>query len=123
MATVKLFDLDQSLKEDPTTKDFKELYNKDVVNQSIDIFLSNPYRIGVGLSNRIFDSVFADMNGSTDFELSNSLKTSFANDYPFIQIQSLKVTTDPTQRRLKIQMIWNIPNFQLTGDYTRFWST
>jgi len=65
---LQVFDIDYDLKEDSTNKDFKDLYDKDAINQGIDIWISMPYRIGQGLgstpptSTNIKSIGFGDIN-------------------------------------------------------------
>jgi len=121
-ADIQLFDLDQSLKLDPATKDFKELYNQDAINQAIDLFIANPYRIGVGLSNSLFDSVFTDLVGSETQELGFRIRKEFQENFTILRITSLFVSPEPEQRRIRIQLVWEMADFNLTGSYLRFWN-
>jgi len=123
MANIDLFDVDLSLKEDTLTKDIKEIYNEDVINQSIDIFVSNPYRIGVGLTNQVFDRVYTDIVTENLFELEQDLVQEFQENFNIITVNELTVEPINGNRALKIQLFWTLTGYELQGTYRRIWST
>jgi hypothetical protein len=120
---LQLFDLDYDLKEDPNTKDFKELYNEEAVNQSIDIWISMPYRVGQGYTNSIISRVFTDLNYKEIVDFQRDIATEFERNYPMLQLINLKVTPDTVKRYLYVSLSWKLVKFDLYGQYTRYWRT
>jgi len=120
---VQLFDIDLDLKVDPNTNDFKELYDEDTVNQSIDLFLSNPYRIGTGLTNGLFNMLFTDIQVSTVEDIKRVIREEFEYNYPMVIIDSLIVHKESNQRRIRISMRWTLAEVSLSGTFDRYWTT
>ena len=122
MPVIELFDVDMNMQVDPLTRDLKTLNNEDAVNQSIDLFITNPRRIGVGLSNTIFEYVFSDVSLTSVSHLTDDIKEQFKQGYPLLTIKTFIITPEPTKRRLKVYMEWSIDETTLTGVYTRYWN-
>jgi hypothetical protein len=121
MANLNLFDIDIDLQKSPDTNDFVELANHECVNQSIDLFITNPYRIGKGLTNRIFASVFSDLNSQTEDDLADSILEEMELRYPFLTVEGINVESDHRNRRIKIKMYWSLREGALSGEYQRYW--
>lgn len=121
MFTLRLFDIDKSLEIDSSTKDFKTVYNEEAVNQSIDVFLTNPYRIGRGLTNSLFTSVFADIGIKKEIDIQRDIEIEMERNYPFISVRYIDVTSIPEQRKIKVFLRWSLKGTEVTGDYTRYW--
>jgi hypothetical protein len=118
---LQLFDIDYNLKEDPNTRDLKELYNIDAVNQSIDIWLTVPYRIGKGLSNGLLAQVFINISQKTTIDIQRDIEDEFKRNYQVLNILQVLVTPEPVNLRYKIKVYWQIPNTSVSGVYNRFW--
>lgn len=121
MARLDLFDIDMSLEVDPSTRDLKTTYNEEAVNQSIDLFLTNPYRIGVGLTNRIFSMVFSDMKVEQIADLKDTIETEFRRSYYLIAFKKFNLIPDSGNRRMLASIDWYIPKSTLSGQYVRYW--
>ena len=122
MGIYEFFDIDASLTVDPDTKDLKELYNDQAVNQAIDIFISNPYRIGVGTTNRIFDMVFNDVRFVDINDLTITLEDNFKRGFNLIAFNEIIVIPQPNKKRYRITLNWFIPNTDISGTYDRYWN-
>lgn len=121
MASTRLFDIDQALKPSAVTGDLVDLYNEKAVNQSIDLFISNPYRIGEGLSNTIFSSIYTDFQEDDLVDFQASLAQSLARDLPILEVVDLQVFPEPLLRRIRVQFVWRLKGFSMTGKYNSFW--
>jgi hypothetical protein len=120
---LKLFDLDLDLKQDSYTKDLKELYNIDVINQSIDIFLTTPYRIGKGFTNSLFDKVFTDINFKNNIDIARDLEEEFTINYQLLKINDITIESDTKNRRIFVRLDWAVKDFGISGNYSRYWTT
>jgi len=119
---LKLFDLDYDLQADSTTNDFKELYNVDAINQSIDIWLTTPYRIGEGFTNNLLSLVFSDINLKTEDDIRNEILDEMENNYQFLEVQNLRIESDPKNRRIYVSLDWMVKTYEVSGNYSRYWS-
>ena len=119
---VKLFDLDLDLQEDITTKDFKEIGDEEVVNQSIDIFITTPYRIGQGITNNLLNVLFTDMKTKTKFDIMRDIEEEFEEHYQLVKIDRLDVDLDYNNRRIYVILEWSLNGFDMSGKYSRYWS-
>jgi hypothetical protein len=122
MADLKLFDLDYSLNIDSRTRDFKEIYNSEVVNQMIDLYIGTPYRIGQGLTNNIFQTLFTDITLKTQEDLQIELQDQFERFFQFIDVLDLTVEPQPEKRRIWVRLTWSLRGSTIAGYYTRYWS-
>lgn len=121
---LQLFDIDQDLIEDPTTKDLKEIYNEEVINQSIDLWISVPYRIGEGMTNNILATIFSDLNTKTEIDLVRDIEESFEDNYQMLLLRNVEVESDPENRRIYVSIDWSIKNFpNISGTYNRYWAS
>lgn len=119
---IQLFDLDYNLDVPSDTKDIKDIYNEDAVNQSIDLWIMVPYRLGVGLTNNLAQILFADINVKTEEDIKEEILTTFSRFYSALNIDYLKVDSDPNNRRIFVSLNWSLKNYNLSGNYTRFWN-
>jgi hypothetical protein len=121
---LKIFDIDYDLTIDPNTKDYKELYNEDAINQSIDLWLSHPYRISLGWQNALINYVFSDLTNTTEDEIRDIVEDELARNYQIISVQSVEVEIDYNKRRIYISVSWRLADFpSVAGVYTRFWES
>jgi len=119
---VQVFDIDAALVNDPTTKDLKELYNEDAVNQAIDLWINTPYRIGVGYGNGILTSLFESMTSDMPNELQNLILKEFKNNFTMVTVKGVKADSFPNERMVKVQLSWQLTGYALSGVYTRYWN-
>lgn len=119
---VTIFDIDKSLKADTLTKDFKDIYNEDAINQGIDIYLTNPYRIGHGTVNTIFSSLYMDIANGSEDGLIRSITDSLSKTFPEIVVKNIVAEPQPSQRSIYIRVEWEMSLYNITGTYTRYWS-
>ena len=118
---LQLFDIDYDLQEDPDTKDLKELYNEDAINQSIDLWLSHPYRIGVGNTNTLINYLFTDLIVKTEQDIANIISREFDRNYQMIRLLDIDVVSELNKRRIYVKLEWELKNYDVSGIYTRFW--
>ena len=121
MANVVVSDIDLSFIPDPDTKDLKDIYQVEAVNQSIDLFISNPYRIKQGLTNNIFTMVFSDLSYADSYTLSSMVSNQIVNNYRILDIISLVVEPIIEKRKYYIKLVWRLKNTTLSGTYERYW--
>lgn len=122
MAELNLFDINYDLTTDPTTKDFREIYNEEVVNQMLDLYIGTPYRIGQGLTNNIFYNLFSDITLTTEEDLQIELQDQFKRYFQFLNVLDLEVTPEPEKRRIYIRLTWSLRGTTIAGFYQRYWS-
>jgi hypothetical protein len=119
---IQVFDLDKTLTEDPETKDFKEVYNEEAINQAIDLWVNTPYRIGQGYTNSLLSMVFSTIDSNMPFELQSVIQQEFTNNFTVIIVTSLVVDTMPNERMVKIKMGWKMRQYNISGVYSRYWN-
>jgi len=122
MAQVFLFDIDTSLKVDPSTGDFQEVIGAEVVNQALDIFITNPYRVGIGLTNTLFNTIFTDLDALSEDTLIANITTQIETFFRIIEIKGLQIQVFAPERKIKISLKWKLRNFNVVGELNRFWS-
>jgi len=120
---LQIFDMDIDLQESPETKDLTDVYNEDAVNQSIDLFVTYPYRISKGLTNRIFTKIFSDLTFKTETDIIRDIEDEFEENYPLLELNNVEVERIPNLRKLKIKIDWKIRGYELSGTYKRYWES
>jgi len=123
MAT-QAFDIDFDLVEDPDTKDFKELYNVDAVNQAIDVWILMPYRIGRGTTSSLISQIFRDIRPQNETVLKQAIQEEFRERFQMIRVLNLDLESDPNKRQIWVSIDWRLKDYQyIAGQYARYWIT
>ncbi len=119
---LRVFDIDYDLKMDPDTKDFKELVNEEAVNQSLDLFITTPYRIGIGYTNNLLNILFTDLTQKTKNDVIIEIQESLTDNYQILDWNVIDVDIDYIKRTIYVYIEWSFKDFDLSGKYSRYWS-
>lgn len=121
---IQVFDIDYDLEEDSSTKDLTVLYNEDAINQSIDVWISVPYRIGVGYTNSLINQIFIDIQLKTEIDLARIIQEEFERNYYMLKLRGVIVESDPNNRRVYVSISWELRDYpEISGTYQRYWNT
>jgi len=118
---LSVFDIDLDLQVDNTTRDLKELYDDEAINQSIDIWISVPYRIGVGYTSSLIGLVFTDIGQKTDSDIADDIESEFERNYQLLKLNSVQVESDENNRKIFVKIDWRLKDYPLAGTYQRYW--